>query len=92
MAVSLLLLSTHLALPLSGDNEIYQSMASDLFRFHALPYLGSWDQNFPGIVYMHWVSIVLFGNSAFGFQCLDLLVHVAMSVLLYRILRRWLNG
>jgi hypothetical protein len=86
-----LLLSFTLLLPLSWDNEIYQSMATDLLRFHRLPYLGSWDQNFPGIVFIHAASMLLFGNSAIGFRVFDLFVHLAMSWMLFQILLRWLT-
>jgi hypothetical protein len=84
------MLSIELVIPLNGDNEIYQSMASDLFRFHRLPYLGSWDQNFPGIVYIHWTAIAIFGDSSSAFRLLDVLVHLAMSGMFYLLLRTWL--
>ena len=88
---STLLLSVNLLLPLSWDNEIFQSMAMDLFRFHRLPYLGSWAHDLPGTVYVHWFSIVIFGDSALGFRTFDLLLHLAMSWMFYGILRRWLT-
>jgi len=91
IASSLALLSFTLFLPLSWDNEIYQSMALELLRLHRLPYLGTWDQNFPGIVIVHAISILLFGNSAIGFRMFDLLVHLAMSWMLFHILLRWLT-
>lgn len=85
------LLAFGLVEPLSGDNELYQSMASDLIRFHSWPYLGTWDQNFPGIVYIHWFSIILLGNSTLSFRVFDLIVHIAMSGMLFIVLRRWLS-
>ncbi len=90
LAATIALLSLDLFFPLSWDNEIYQSMASDLLRFHQLPYLGSWDQNFPGIVYMHWLSIALFGNSAIGFRLFDFTVHLGMAWMFFSLLIRWL--
>ena len=66
-------------------------MAKELLVFHWLPYLGSWDQNFPGIVYLHALSIVLFGDSTMGFHLFDLLVHRLMTWMLYRLMRRWLT-
>ncbi len=91
LAGTLALLSIDLFLPFSWDNEIYQSMATDLARFHLLPYLGSWDQNFPGIVYIHWVSILLFGNSDFGFRLFDLTIHIGMAWMFFSLLCRWLS-
>ncbi|MDP4242584.1 MAG: glycosyltransferase family 39 protein [Bacteroidota bacterium] len=87
---SLILLSCQLLFPLSIDNEIFQSMAMDLFRFHRLPILGSWAHDFPGTVYVHWLAIVLFGDTALGFRVFDLLVHLGMSWMLFVVLRRWL--
>jgi hypothetical protein len=85
------LLSTELWLPLSNDNEIYQSMANELFRFHRLPYVGTWDQNFPAIVGIHWLSIALFGNSAFGFHLFDVCLHVLLSAILFALFQRWFS-
>jgi hypothetical protein len=90
LAGTLVLLSIDLFLPLSLDNEIYQSMAMDLFRFGRLPYLGSWDQNFPGIVYIHWLSIVIFGKSVLGFRVFDLTLHLSMAWMLFSLLCRWI--
>ncbi len=91
LGASLFLLSFELMRPLNGDNEIYQSMARELIRYHSLPYIGSWDQNFPGIVYLHWLSIIFFGNSAIGFRSFDVCFHLIMSWLFFRLLRRWLT-
>jgi hypothetical protein len=91
IVISLVLLLPTLIVPLNADNEIFQSMACDLIRFHQLPYIGSWDHNFPGNVYLHWLAIVLFGNSAFGFRLFDLLVHTTMGAMYYLLLRRWLS-
>lgn len=92
LVASAFLLSFQLLFPLSFDNEIFQSMASELYRFHRLPYLGTWDQNFPGTIYLHWLSIVLFGDSAIGFRVFDLIFHLGMSWLLFMLLRRWLSA
>src|ERR1019366_2530731 len=61
--LSAFIMSGHLLLPLGTDNSVYQSMALAFVRFGRLPYLGSWDENFPGIIPIHAVAIVLFGNS-----------------------------
>jgi len=87
-----IVLAPTLIIPLNGDNEIYQSMATDLFRFHRLPYTGSWDQNFPGIVYIHWLAIVLFGNTATGFRVFDLLIHLGVSAMLFILVQRWMTS
>lgn len=65
-------------------------MGWDLFAYGKLPYLGSWDVNFPGIVYIHWLSIALLGRSDLAFRMLDLLAEVAACLLFYKLLTRWI--
>ena len=88
---SAIILLVTLLLPLGFDNDLYESMGWALYAYHGLPYLGSWDHNFPGIVFVHWASIALFGASDFGFRLFDYLVHVAMAGFYYRVLRNWLS-
>ncbi|HEY3874177.1 MAG TPA: glycosyltransferase family 39 protein [Candidatus Kapabacteria bacterium] len=85
------LLAITLLLPLGFDNDLYESMGWALYAYHGLPYIGSWDHNFPGIVFIHWSSITLFGASDFGFRLFDYVVHIAMAALYYRLLRNWLS-
>jgi hypothetical protein len=40
-----------------------------------LPYLGSYDQNFPGGAIMHAVCILIFGHSSLGFAVFDLILQ-----------------
>ena len=87
---SIILLVT-LLLPLGFDNDLYESMGWALYAYHGLPYIASWDHNFPGIVFVHWASIALFGASDFGFRLFDYLVHIAMAGFYYRVLRTWLS-
>jgi hypothetical protein len=87
-----IILLVTLLLPLGFDNDVYQSMGYVLWTYHGLPYLASWDMNFPGIVFVHAASIALLGNSDFGFRMFDYLVHVVMAGMLYLILRHWLRG
>ena len=89
---SAIILLVTLLLPLGFDNDLYESMGWTLYAYHGLPYIASWDHNFPGIVYIHWASIVLFGASDFGFRLFDYLVHVAMAGFYYRMLRNWLSA
>lgn len=91
LAGSLLLLFVQLLLPLNGDAELYQSMAGEFHRYSWLPYVNSWDQNFPGVVVLHWLSILCFGDSWLGFRTFDILLHLAASWALYELLRRWLT-
>lgn len=78
------LLLFNLAIPFNTDNNIYQEMGLMLARYGKLPYLGSWDVNFPGIVYIHALAITIFGNTEIGFRILDTLVRIASAALLYQ--------
>jgi len=80
-----------LLLPLGFDNDLYQSMGWALYAYHGLPYVGSWDHNFPGIVFVHWASIALFGASDLGFRLFDYFVHIVFAGFYYRFLRNWLS-
>lgn len=92
LILSVILLSVIFLVPLNSDGDLYQAMATDLVRYGKLPYTGSWDQNFPGIVYVHAVSIVLFGNSDVGFRLLDLLGNLFISFALYKISLRLVSA
>ena len=86
------LLVTHLFLPLNVDNDIFQSMGLEIVRHGALPYIGSWAHTLPGMAHcVHAFSIVLFGNSAFGFRVTDVLFHLATVWILFLLLRQWIS-
>lgn len=76
---------------LGFDNSIMHAMAYQWWAFDRLPYLGTWDQNFPGIVYVHYLGILLSGPNEYGFRMLDILAHAINAYLAYRILRHWLS-
>jgi hypothetical protein len=86
--LSLLILATIFLIPLNSDSDIYQAMAVDLATYGKLPYTASWDHNFPGIVYIHWVGVVLFGNSDIGFRVVDLLANGVVALMLFFHLKR----
>jgi len=88
---AVVLLPVNLLLPLGFDNNIYQAMGWTLYKYGGLPYVASWDHNFPGIVLIHAASIALFGNSDLGFKLFDSLLHVAMAGLYYSLVTRWVR-
>src|SRR5205085_9736805 len=61
--------------PLGFDNAMYQRMGIDLHDFGRIPYIGSWDQNFPGIFYIHYLIISAFGPSDLSVRWFDCLVQ-----------------
>ncbi len=77
--------------PLGFDNAMYQAMAVDLYRFGKVPYIGSWDQNFPGIIYIHYLAILLFGSSDFSIRIFDTIIQILFTGFLYRFWSRWLR-
>src|SRR6185312_3194018 len=88
---SAILLLVHLLIPMSPDNDTYQAMGWELLKHGRLPYIGSWDQNFPGIVYLHAFGIALFGNSDLGFRILDCLAFLSCIAALTIIVSRWMS-
>ncbi len=90
LALVFAVLSVTLLFPLNDDNGHWQSMAFDLIHFGRWPYVGTWDQNFPGMIVFHVVSIVLFGPSDFGFRLFDLLLQTTAAWMLFRFWRQWL--
>src|SRR5437867_1551207 len=89
--LSLFVLPVILLYPLHVDNDVMQAMAVELARYGGLPYLNSWDTNFPATVYIHVASIVAFGNNILGFRTMELLYEVLTLVSLYRVSRLWLS-
>jgi 4-amino-4-deoxy-L-arabinose transferase-like glycosyltransferase len=73
------------------DNGIFQGMAYQWYAFDKLPYLGSWDQNFPGGIYIHYLSFLLFGMGDSAFRLTDILFHALNATLIFVILRRWVT-
>jgi hypothetical protein len=91
MAVIVAVLSTLLLYPLNDDNGHWQSMALELLRYGKWPYVGTWDQNFPGIILFHIAAIALFGPSDLGFRLFDLILQIGFCWMLYHLWRRWLT-
>jgi|GEM_PF-3581611 len=88
--VSAAILSVLFIEPFSFDNAIYTSMASDLLRQGRIPYIGSFDQNFPGIILVHVLVITLFGPSVFGLRFFDFFVQIGFVIFFYKFLSRYL--
>jgi Dolichyl-phosphate-mannose-protein mannosyltransferase len=77
-------------IPFNSDLDLYHSMGLELTRGH-LPYIGSWDNNFPGIIYFHALAILLFGKGYIGFRILDVLVHLATASCIFAIASRYMR-
>jgi hypothetical protein len=77
-------------IPFNSDLDLHHTMGLALTQGH-LPYIGSWDNNFPGIVYFHALSILLFGKGYIGFRILDVLVHLGTAACIYLIAVRYMR-
>jgi hypothetical protein len=73
--------SCTLTYPFNNDNALYAYMADLALKGH-LPYIGSWDQNFPGIVLVHAVQILVSGHSQLAFHIFDILLQLVGSYFL----------
>ena len=87
----LLIFSLILPYPFCSDVSIQQWIAKRLVVDGALPFVGSWDNNFPGILLFHSLGILLFGNSELGFRIIEAAFHLSVMVFFYQWLLRWLT-
>src|SRR5437879_2870220 len=76
LAISLVLFSLVLVEPLGSAQAVLQSMALDLVRYGRIPYISSWDNNFPGIVFLHTIGIILLGESSIAFRIFVILIEL----------------
>ncbi|HWF43339.1 MAG TPA: hypothetical protein VG537_01730 [Candidatus Kapabacteria bacterium] len=79
-----IILSCTLSYPFNNDNALYAYMADLALKGH-FPYTGSWDQNFPGILLIHAVQILLSGHSQFAFHVFDIALQLVGSFLFFKI-------
>ena len=84
-------LSVELVLPLNWDNWVYQTMGFDLCYFGRFPITGSWGGNFPGIIYLHALSIELFGKQDLSFRLFQFIVDISSILMLFKLTSRWLE-
>jgi hypothetical protein len=87
----LVILLTMLPFPLTDDTGHWQSMAYDLIHYGRWPYVGTWDQTFPGAILPHLAAITIFGPSDFGFRLFDLVVQMISVWMLFRFWRIWMD-
>jgi len=84
MIICGLIFSCTITYPFNNDNALYAYMADLALNGH-LPYIGSWDQNFPGIVAVHAVQILVSGRSPLAFRIFDIALQLTGSFLLIKI-------
>src|SRR5581483_8097542 len=79
-----IVLSCTLTYPFNNDNALYAYMADLALKGH-MPYLGSWDQNFPAIVAVHALQILVSGRSQCAFHAFDIILQLIGSYFLVRV-------
>ncbi len=91
LGISMALLTIVIISPLSTDDLVWHSITLDLYRFGKIPYLGSWDQNFPGIMLIHYLAIIIFGEQDLALRFLDVIIQLGFAMLFYKFCRIWLR-
>jgi hypothetical protein len=84
LAICALVFACTLTYPFNNDNALYAYMSALLLE-GKLPYLGSWDQNAPGILLVHMPQIVLMGRSQFAFHLWDIALQLIGCYYLFRL-------
>jgi hypothetical protein len=84
LSLCAVILSCTMTYPFNNDNALYAYMADLALKGH-FPYAGSWDQNFPGILLIHAVQIILSGHSQLAFHLFDIALQLVGSFLLFKI-------
>ena len=87
LVVCALIFSCTLTYPFNNDNALYAYMADLALKGH-LPYAGSWDQNFPGILLIHAAQILISGHSQLAFHIFDIALQLVGSFILFKIAAR----
>jgi 4-amino-4-deoxy-L-arabinose transferase-like glycosyltransferase len=85
---SVLILAVNLLRPLHYDNALFQSIGWQWVRYGRKLYVGTFDQNFPGVLYFHAISCILFGTSEIGFRALETSLHLLEAMGIYCLVRR----
>jgi hypothetical protein len=74
IALAVLIIAPRLLFPLQMDQYFHHYLGWRLAEGE-LPYLGSYDQNFPGGAILHAVCILIFGQTSLGFALFDLILQ-----------------
>lgn len=78
------MISPRLLFPMQMDQYFHQYLGWRLSE-GGLPYLASFDQNFPGGAILHAISILLFGKSSLGFGVFDLMLQTSSCMVIARL-------
>jgi len=73
---------------LGMDQAVYAYDAWAWRTHHLLPYVGTWDQNFPGIFIIHRLATTLFGDSILGFRIFDFLAQLSSLAMIFYLAKK----
>ncbi len=83
ISLSAVLLFPVLIAPPGFDDAIPHIAALDFLRLGRLPYIGFFDQSFPGIFFIHIFEIALLGGSDLALRVFDLILQLLFVAFLY---------
>jgi hypothetical protein len=89
--ISALILPAIFLYPFNVDTDVWQWIGSVFVHYGELPYIGAWDNAFPGVTVAHAVAIYFFGNSMIAFRFVEYLAILITTLVLYRTSRLWLS-
>ena len=84
-------LAPTLAYRVGVDQGVFASMGGALLQ-GAWPYLHTWESDFPGLMFLQAIEILVFGKSIAAFRLFDLLFQLGNAFLIYRIATRIHSG
>jgi hypothetical protein len=87
MVMAAVLLSPTLTYRLGVDQASFAYIGDQLLAGR-WPYLGTWESDYPGMMFLQAAEILLFGKSIAMFRLFDLLFQLANVYLIYRIAGR----
>ncbi len=86
MICAVILLPT-LAFRFAVDHANFAYMASTLLR-GGWPYVSSWDNQFPGLIFLQAAEMLVFGKSIVMFRLFDVVAQLGNAYLIFRIATR----
>src|SRR5436190_17143753 len=91
LLVCAFILAPMIAYPMTADQGVFAYLGAQILKGH-LPYVHTWESDFPGLMFLQAAEIFVFGKSVFMFRLFDCLVQLGSSYLIYRIALRVRTG
>ena len=70
------------------DQSVYAYAAWVWKHYQLPPYVGVWDENFPGIFLVHRLALEIFGETILGFRIFDFIVQLGSAAGIFVVARR----